>query len=603
MRTIDYDILLIDLIDERFNLLRRLDGGLVTLSNEYKAVAGLPLPGTVIPSGSTEHVRLWRQGLNRLAAELAAAGRIDRIRINRVFWAEHDTEGRPVPGFTVEQTVRANSFLHDRYIDLEGVFGTAVFLRYAPDVLVSDRMHRWGVSAFHYCEALYAATLAQLGGPLAKQSVGSTPPQEQAAEPEIKGRDAAVPHVELRSTPLGLTVSVNEPVESGLEFAYYLMRDQQRVAARWYSSRTSLSFPCPTITGSYSVAVFERHRPSGRVQRYRSPSVRLPESSQYFATRWSGQVELYTGDRRLRPVNGVHRIIGDGPTSLDLLFQDFDDSSATAVVLVCFGAAVFGREKEIPPFFSGISIGKSCGLPMIAVADPTVTRANNISLAWYAGNDQSPQLAREIADRLDELADACGARFLLIGGSGGGFAALAVLGLLRTEASAIVWNAQTSISKYHIAYAHRYVLSAFPELSRKARIDRLSAIKTTPAQLANCLEEAGVLHDLTRVAPTHHHPALFLLNQSDDHHLDRHLKPLLSARQAAWGTPTCARDSSGLVAWTGNWGEGHAPLPAPFIEQLIGECSKGTTISELADRLDRGELTVPVAPVASTSYR
>lgn len=603
LRTIDYDILLIDLIDERFNLLRKPDGSLVTLSNEYTAVAGRPLQGTVIPSGSAEHVRLWRQGLNRLAAEMAAAGRIDRVRINRVFWAEHDTEGRAVPGFTAEQTARANSFLHDRYIDLEAVFGTAVFLRYPPEILVSDRMHRWGASAFHYCEALYTATLAQLGGPLAKQSTTSTPPQPEAAEPDIRGRDAAAPHVELHSTPLGLTVSVNEPHESGLEFAYYLMRDQRRVAARWYSSRTSLSFPCPTIMGSYSVAVFERHRPSGRVRRYRSPSIRLPESSQYVASRWSRHVELYTGDRRLRPVNGVHRILGDGPASLDLLFQDFDDNAAMPVVVVCFGAAISGRDKKIPPFFSGISIGKSCGLPMIAIADPTVTRANNINLAWYAGNDQSPQLMHEIAGRLDELADARGSRLLLIGGSGGGFAALAVLGLLRTQASAIVWNAQTSISEYHIAYAHRYVLTAFPELSRKAGIDRLSAAKTTPDQLASCLQEAGVLHDLTRVAPVHHHPALFLLNESDDHHLDRHLKPLLSARQATWANSSCARDSSGLVAWIGNWGEGHAPPPAPFIEQLIGELSKGATVSEVADRLDKGKLTASVAPVTSSSSR
>ena len=583
LRTADYDILLIDLIDERFHLLRQPGGTLVTLSNEYVSVAERPFRGAVIPSGSPEHVRLWRKGLERMADALAAAGRMGKVRINAVYWAERDVEGKPVAGFLPEQTAQANAFLRDRYKDLEAVFGPAAFLRYAPEMLVSDRLHRWGVSAFHFAAPLYRSTLTQLGIAVQPPSPTDAVVRDPVA-PEAAG---AAERVTLASTPLGLTATVEAASTAGTEFAYYLLRDKQRVAALWYSPRTSVTFPCPTVSGSYGVSVFERHRASGGVQRYRSSTLRLPDPSRYSTLRWSRSVEVYGPGRPLRVANGVHRFIAeDKAESLDFLLQGFDATAPTSTVIVCFGAAVSGREQKVAPFFSGTSIGKACGLPMVCVADPTLARANDIGLGWYAGNDEVPQLCREIAARLDELSESCATRrLLLIGGSGGGFAALSVLGFLRREASAIVWNAQTSISRYHIGYVHRYVRRAFPEISRKQRVDRLSASRITRDQLADCMDEAGVLHDLTRAAPLMHHPALYLLNRTDAHHLEQHLEPLLAARGARWSSPVQASDSTGLLACVGDWAEGHAPPPAPFIEKLITELARGVTVGDLAGRL------------------
>lgn len=610
LRTLQFDVLLIDLIDERFSLLRKPDGNLVTCSNEYVAVAGRPLPGIVIPSGSAEHVRLWRQGLERLLAELDAGGLRQRVRINCVFWAERDTEGRAIAGFNPEQTASANAFLRDRYSDLEAVLNSKAFLRYAPGQLVSDPTHRWGVSAFHYLPELYASTLDQLGVPArAAAPLGTDEDSGEqlpaaalasataASADTVNGTSSLPSRAILEATPLGLKVSVLSAEDPALEFAYYLIRDQQRVDARWYSSRTGVNFPCPTIAGSYFVSVFQRHRPSGRIERYRTAALQMPLATQYSTARWSKRVQTYSRERRIVPVNGVHRMIGDGPASLDLFLQGFEPDQTAPAVIVCFSAAVSGREKKVAPFFSGMSIGKACGLPIVAVADPTLTRANNIGLGWYAGNDHFPSLAHKIATRLDELADAVRAPLLLIGGSGGGFATLAVMGQMKSNASAIVWNAQTSISKYYITHALRYVRCAFPELSRKARIDRQAAEATTAQQLANCLDEGRILHDLTAAAPAEHHPVLYLQNLSDHRHVDLHLAPLLSSRSATWSSPTCAADATGLIAWTGNWGDGHIPPPNAFLESIIREAAGGTALSTIAERLDAGTLQVQAGPL------
>lgn len=128
LQKMPFELLLVDLIDERFNLLELLNGSIVTLSVEYSSIANKPLPGRLIRSGSAEHVFLWRQGLQRLLNLLQATGKKERVRINRVFWANRDLQGGVISGFSSEKILAANNFLKDRYKDLEDAFGPEVFL-------------------------------------------------------------------------------------------------------------------------------------------------------------------------------------------------------------------------------------------------------------------------------------------------------------------------------------------------------------------------------------------------------------------------------------------------------------------------------------------
>lgn len=583
-----FDVMLLDLIDERFHLLRRPDGAIVTYSNEYAAVAPRPLAGALITSGSAEHERLWRAGLAQLVAALRESNSLHKVRVNAVFWASADVSGRAIEGFTADQIEKANAFLGARYLDLEAQFGQSAFIRYPSELLVSDPAHRWGVSAFHYGARLYAETLQQLM---------RISPSPTAVEVHELARNMPAPpfaaharQATLRADGQGLTVTVSGQAATGLEFAYYLFRDQSRVGAIWYSPRTQVQFPCPTIAGDYYVSVFERHRPTAKVTRYRTPAIAQPDPSRYSTARWSRKVEFYPPDRPVAVADGVHRFIEDGPTSLDFLLQGFAAAPSGTPIIVCFGGAVSAREKKIGPFFSGLSIGKDCGLPLIAVADPTLTRASNVALGWYAGHDQCPALYLQMARRLDEISRATDAPLIMIGGSGGGFASLATLCGLSARATALVWNPQTSITKYHITHVHRYVQNAFPEAARRTGIDRLPPNRTRPDQLAECLDQAGVLHDLTRVMPVSRAPVLYLQNASDEHHIEKHLKPLLASRGLEIGGRTGVVGGDGLSVCVSDWGDGHLPPPPAAIGWLIKQVAAGVAVDAIAAGVQSGEM-------------
>src|SRR5690606_6492580 len=65
----DFDVLLIDLIDERFSL--SVKGSSVhTISTEYKKALYKPNSYGFIKAGSEEKLTLWREGLERISRYL-----------------------------------------------------------------------------------------------------------------------------------------------------------------------------------------------------------------------------------------------------------------------------------------------------------------------------------------------------------------------------------------------------------------------------------------------------------------------------------------------------------------------------------------------------
>ena len=70
LESLSFDLLLLDFIDDRFDLMRTKDGGLFTLSNEYVSAAGQPPRRRRIASTSKEKRRLWLAGWQRLLTEL-----------------------------------------------------------------------------------------------------------------------------------------------------------------------------------------------------------------------------------------------------------------------------------------------------------------------------------------------------------------------------------------------------------------------------------------------------------------------------------------------------------------------------------------------------
>lgn len=151
-----FDFLLIDLIDERFNLARF--GGsntapeLFTLSRELASVSGWT--GPVVTPGTNQHLSVWKRGVGRLLRTVPAA----RIILNRAFWASRHENGELLPN--QELIAESNRTLESmyRYLERNGVGAVVDY----PDGISADPGHKWGIAPFHYSTRMYELMIAQL---------------------------------------------------------------------------------------------------------------------------------------------------------------------------------------------------------------------------------------------------------------------------------------------------------------------------------------------------------------------------------------------------------------------------------------------------------
>ncbi|KRD47287.1 hypothetical protein ASE27_02645 [Oerskovia sp. Root918] len=226
LRQVEFDLLVFDPIDERFNLAQLGDGSIATVSNEFLSATAAP-PYETIRSGSEEFLRLWVVGWYRLLATLDSLGARSRLRVNRVFWADGCTGDEEfASSYSRKGIDRANTFLGRLYSIMEQDLEDWQFVRYPPELFVGDPGHKWGASPFHYIDPFYRHFLSELvieprtsAGPRhvkdtawecgavvsSDRSRGKEP-----GEAEVSVRDAA--HVYLRRH---LVYSVHERAESG----------------------------------------------------------------------------------------------------------------------------------------------------------------------------------------------------------------------------------------------------------------------------------------------------------------------------------------------------------------------------------------------------
>lgn len=226
LRQVDFDLLVFDPIDERFNLAQLNDGSIATVSNEFLLAADAPAYET-IRSGTEDFLRLWAAGWCRLLAILDSLGARSRLRVNRAFWADGCADGKEFVGSYSRSGIdRANTFLSLLYSIMEQDLEDWQFVRYPPELFVGDPGHKWGASPFHYIDPFYRHFLSELviesgasAGPHQVKDMmweyGSIVSSDLSRDPvpgedEVPVRDAV--HVYLRRH---LVYSVHERAESG----------------------------------------------------------------------------------------------------------------------------------------------------------------------------------------------------------------------------------------------------------------------------------------------------------------------------------------------------------------------------------------------------
>jgi hypothetical protein len=156
----EYDILLFDAVDERFDILALEAGGLLTMSSELSRTKALLRhnPGRRIRSGSGEFFRVWERGWRRFVQIQEMSGRFNRLRVNRVYWSLVAQNGVDLsPAFPSQLIDEANAFLDRLYRRMEADVPSQQFLTFDNSLFVGDVTHRWGLAPFHYTAPYYEA--------------------------------------------------------------------------------------------------------------------------------------------------------------------------------------------------------------------------------------------------------------------------------------------------------------------------------------------------------------------------------------------------------------------------------------------------------------
>ncbi|MFD6177435.1 MULTISPECIES: hypothetical protein [unclassified Isoptericola] len=243
------------------------------------------------------------------------------------------------------------------------------------------------------------------------------------------------------------------------------------------------------------------------------------------------------------------------------------------IVPIILSGATKDRNGKPGPYFSGQGISTEIGKPSIGIADPTITDHDDLKLAWYTGChefhalDAISALLRGIADRYD-------LHLLLVGGSGGGYAALRLVEDLRDRATAFVWNPQTDILMYEASAVASYVRSAFPELELGPD---LAAGPEEREATRSMLRRSGVDTIVGSVSSAGSR-TLVLQNVDDWQHTESHVRPYASRRGMA-DEGAHLQDARGQVAF-GNWGVGHIAPPRDVLVLATKSLLAGHTVDE-----------------------
>lgn len=258
----------------------------------------------------------------------------------------------------------------------------------------------------------------------------------------------------------------------------------------------------------------------------------------------------------LRLSTGVFQL-NDLTSILNFYIKNFDriSSRKNKKLLVGFGGALSSRNAQMAgPFFSFMNIASDLDMPLLSFSDSSLYLDKEIKLSWYTGGTNYRKKQVHIAQIIETICKLYDLEPILCGGSGGGFASLAISALLKIEHSCLVWNPQTSIQKYFNRYVDDYIKICYPNFKSRSRITQF-----------NQIEKYGIIHDVT-VIPTNPRVKLFYLqNITDEFHVENHCLPFIKEQKFSKTQDSDIRigfkyikDQNQLVLGC-NWGKGHIP--------------------------------------------
>jgi hypothetical protein len=569
----EYDLLLVDLIDERFSLFKEEGGNLCTASNELLS-AGVTAKKfeEEIEFGSELHFKLWKKGWDAFIAKLESINKLDCLRLNKVYWAECMSDRKtPVEGFAPKYIVQANSYLRRLYAYINKTLPPQQIIHFDSEVFVAAEKHKWGVSPFHYSSDYYREALKGIlaDRPLNALDYGDTSTTNLPDFDVLLNRIGEDLHAKVEARGSGLNAD--------FQYAFYLLLNGVRKSVVWYTFSNLVAFNMAG-PGVYRIAAFVRCATNHKLKSSKLSDQIGFNVPAYDLSKWgkgASQVDSEEFFELKELTEGVLTINFDR-VDVDFLVKGIDRLDARKVALVCFSGAISNREFNSAPFFSGINIAEQINLPVISIADPSLALSGDLLLSWYAGFELSVDLPEIVAKILDHISLMLGAKLVLFGGSGGGYAALSVVQIMASKASVFVWNPQTSISKYVGRHVVNYITTCFPSAK-------------TENDLYETLEHAGIRHDLNSVYSSHtpavQHDILYIQNEGDNFHVTQHAAPFMRSLNVEQVDEKVYTSAAGVCFWFKYWGDGHLVPSREVILAALEGLADGLSPLDISKRL------------------
>lgn len=157
LRAREFDLLVVDLIDERFMLLETDDKRLCTASRELLSTGVDPkkdFARSIVP-GTDLHFDYWVRGWERFLEIMRELGRVEDIRVNEVYWAHDTVDGTSMKPEEVTMVGGANAYLERLHDHIRKTLPASQIISFPRESFLADPNHKWGLTPFHFSDSYY----------------------------------------------------------------------------------------------------------------------------------------------------------------------------------------------------------------------------------------------------------------------------------------------------------------------------------------------------------------------------------------------------------------------------------------------------------------
>ncbi|MGP5307792.1 hypothetical protein [Vreelandella alkaliphila] len=284
-------------------------------------------------------------------------------------------------------------------------------------------------------------------------------------------------------------------------------------------------------------------------------------------SRWGGLKKTYLSlsdfENESEIIDGSYSIFHEGAL-IDINLEVMKKKP----LLVFFNGAKNRENGTKLPIFSGAKVTPKKQASRLSINDPSLYLGDDISMAWYAGGKNIP-LQSEILPRIIKKVFSLlqSTALVFVGGSAGGFASL-FYSKKFPGSICVVSNPQTAIFNYYKSHVNRYLKYCFDVDSVEKVRDNPKLTKGTVTNL--CRFYGGELES----------KVIYLQNKHDTHHVNRHYIPFIKSFGLEPNHDVGAYQyNNNIVAYVGEWGEGHKTAPREFWANLL--CNLVTELDDI----------------------